>query len=116
VDVQPERLLASRRRARRAVVAERTPGLQEDRVEEVLEGAAHVAEVRGGAEQVAVRRQHLARVRLERRPDHHLDPFDRVVVGAGDDGVGQLLDRMGRGVVDDQQTGHVPEPALPSTV
>ncbi len=45
VHPEPERLLPAGRRARRAVVAERAAGLEEDGVEEVLERAAHVAEV-----------------------------------------------------------------------
>ena len=50
----------------RPVVGQRTAGLEEDRVEEVLERPAHVAEVGRGPEQIAVRGEHVVRVRLER--------------------------------------------------
>ena len=45
VDPQPVGPLPTLARARRAVAGEGAAGLEEDRVEEVLEGAAHVAEV-----------------------------------------------------------------------
>ena len=89
VDVEAERLAAALDRRGRAVVGEGAAGLEEDRVEEVLERAAHVAEVRRRAEHVAVRGEHVVGVGLERRADDHLDARDRVVRGAGDDGLGQ---------------------------
>ncbi|SIN58278.1 Uncharacterised protein [Mycobacteroides abscessus subsp. abscessus] len=53
-----------------------------DGVEEVLEGAGHVAKIGGGAEQITVGIQHVRDRRGKSRPDHHLDPGNLRVVGA----------------------------------
>ena len=90
----------------RPVVGEGATGLEEDRVEEVLEGPAHVAEVRGGAEHVRVRGEHVARTCLECRPYDDLDALDRVVRRARDDRLGQRGPPTGWRVVDHQQSGH----------
>ena len=95
-----------RTRRRRRSGRRAPPTCEERRVEEVLERPGHVAEVRGRAEQVAVRGQHVVRGRLQRGPDDHLDALDRVVVRAGHHRVGQGPQRPGGGVVDDEQDGH----------
>jgi hypothetical protein len=77
-----------------------------DLVEEVLERARHVADVGRGTEHEPVGGQHIGRVRDQRRPDLHLDPFDLVGTRPGEDRVEQLLQRRRGGVVDDEQAGH----------
>ena len=89
-----------------AVVGQCSAGLEEDRVEEVLQRAGHVAEVRGRAEEVAVRAEHVVSSRGQRLTDHQLDTLDGVVARARDDGVGELANREGGGVVDHEQSGH----------
>ena len=51
----------------------------------------------------------LATGEVECFPHHHLDSLDGVVVRAGGHGVGERPQRLGRGVVEDQQTFHESE-------
>ena len=92
--------------AGRAVVGERPAGLEEDRVEEVLQRAGHVAEVRGRPQQVPVGAEHVVGRRLQGRAHDDVDALDRVVVGSRHHRVGQRPDPGRGGVVHDQQPRH----------
>ena len=112
VHVEPERPPRGRpsRRRAAAVVGQRAADLEEGRVEDVLHRPAHVAEVRGRAEHVAVGRQQVLVVGLaagegEGLHDADLDLLDGVVVGAGDHRVGELGERPRGGVMDDESRG-----------
>src|SRR5699024_12762405 len=70
-----------------ARVIEGSSDAEEGRVEEVLEGAGHVAEVRRGAEEVAVRGEDVVGGGLEGRDDLHLHPLDVGVLRSLEDGV-----------------------------
>ena len=79
VHPQPERAPAPGPAGRRPVVGQGPAGLEEDRVEEVLERPRHVAEVGRRAEQVAVGGQHVLGGGRQGLPLDDLDTGDRVV-------------------------------------
>jgi hypothetical protein len=77
-------------------------------VEEVLEGAAHVAEIFRGAEDDGIGGEHVLGARLEGRDMARRHPFDVRVAGTPQHRLGQGAGVHGRAVGDDQQlfAGH----------
>lgn len=91
------------------VIPQRAADRQEDSVEIVLERTAHVSEVRRGDEDDRVGPAQLLDVRLERRPDDHVDTLDRIVPSPCHDCLDQAPEGVGGAVVHDEQGRHLTE-------
>ena len=72
-----------------------------DRVEEVLEGAAHVPEVGRGAKHIAVSSQYFVRLGLKRRSANDLDRLQAISVSPFDHLLQHVLKSGRRGVMND---------------
>ena len=73
-----------------------------DPVEEILQRAAHIAQVLRGAENDALRCQHILRTGLQRRLYGDGDAFDPVRTGAPRHRIAQRLRIIRRGVRNDE--------------
>jgi hypothetical protein len=77
-----------------------------DAIEEVLEGAGHIADIGGGAEEIAVRLEHIGGRRRQGGPDDHLDALDLIGPCSGDRRLKHFLQGGRRRVMNDQQPRH----------